>query len=80
MLASKGAPSFRSRFLDFLIKELKDWVDTTKGKNHGLSEGVIVKFVANAYVRVLESWLKDGMPSPPDVMAKELGILIERIV
>ncbi|WP_257962513.1 TetR-like C-terminal domain-containing protein [Bacillus sp. UMB0893] len=49
-------------------------------KNDGLSEGVIVKFVANAYVGVLESWLKDGMPSPLDVMAKELGILIERIV
>jgi AcrR family transcriptional regulator len=80
MLASKGAPSFRNRFLEFLIKEFKEWVDTTKGKNHGLSEGVIVKFVANAYVGVLESWLKEGMPSPPDVMAKELGILIERIV
>jgi AcrR family transcriptional regulator len=80
MLASKGAPSFRSRFLGFLIKEFKDWVDTTNGKNHGLSEDVIVKFVANAYVGVVESWLKDGMLSPPHVMAKELGILIERIV
>jgi len=80
MLASKGAPSFRSRFLEFLIGEFKDWVDTTNGKNHGLSEGVIVKFVSNAYVGVLESWLKEGMPNPPHVMAKDLGILIERIV
>lgn len=78
MLASKGAPSFRSKFLDFLIEEFKDEVD--KGKNQGISEDVIVKFAANAYVGVLESWLKEGMPSPPDVMAKELGILLERIV
>lgn len=78
MLASKGAPSFRSKFLEFLIEEFRDEVD--KGKNQGLSEDVIVKFAANAYVGVLESWLKEGMPSPPDVIAKELGILLERIV
>ncbi|MDA7027633.1 TetR/AcrR family transcriptional regulator [Bacillus sp. CLL-7-23] len=80
MLASKGAPSFRSKFLEFLIEEFKDEVDITKGKNHGLNKEVIVRFTANAYVGVLESWLKDGMPSPPDVMAKELGVLIDRIV
>lgn len=78
MLASKGAPSFRSKFLEFLIEEFKDEVD--KGKNQGLSEDVIVKFAANAYVGVLESWLKEGMSSPPESIAKELGILLERIV
>ncbi|MFP3126480.1 TetR/AcrR family transcriptional regulator [Ectobacillus funiculus] len=80
MLASKGAPSFRSKFLEFLIEAFKDETDITKGKNYGLNEDVIVKFAANAYVGVLESWLKDGMPSPTHVMAKELGILLERIV
>ena len=78
MLASKGAPSFRSKFLEFLIEEFKDEVD--KEKNQGLSAEVIVKFAANAYVGVLESWLKEGMPNPPHVIAKELGILLERIV
>jgi AcrR family transcriptional regulator len=80
MLASKGAPSFRSKFLQFLLEAFKDEVDITEGKNHGLDEDVIVKFAANAYVGVLESWLKDGMPNPPLIMAKELGILLERIV
>jgi hypothetical protein len=78
MLASKGAPSFRSKFLEFLIEEFKDEVD--KGKNQGLSEDVVVKFAANAFVGVLESWLKDEMPSPPESIAKELGSLLERIV
>jgi AcrR family transcriptional regulator len=32
MLASKGAPSFRSQFKEFLIKEFKDEVDVKKGK------------------------------------------------
>ncbi|XRG77944.1 TetR/AcrR family transcriptional regulator [Rossellomorea sp. GAMAL-10_SWC] len=78
MLASKGAASFRSKFLFFLIEEFKDEVN--KEKNRGLSEEVIVKFAANAYVGVLESWLKDGMPNPPHMIAKELGILLERVV
>ncbi|WP_420490057.1 TetR-like C-terminal domain-containing protein [Neobacillus vireti] len=45
-----------------------------------MSENDIVKFAANAYIGVLESWLKDGMPSPPHSIAKELGILLERIL
>jgi AcrR family transcriptional regulator len=80
MLASKGAPSFRSKFLEFLIGEFKDEVNIAAGKNHSLNEDVIVNFAANAYVGVLESWLKDGMPYPPHVMAKDLGILLERIL
>ncbi|MDR4947928.1 TetR/AcrR family transcriptional regulator [Neobacillus cucumis] len=78
MLASKGAPSFRSKFLEFLIEAFKDEVD--EEKNQGLTEDVIVKFAANAYVGILESWLKEGMPSPPQSIAKEVGILLERIV
>jgi AcrR family transcriptional regulator len=79
MLASKAAaPSFRSKFLEFLIEEFKDKMD--KGKNQGLSEDVIVNFAANAYVGVWESWLKDGLPKAPHVMADELGSLLERIV
>jgi AcrR family transcriptional regulator len=80
MLASKAAPSFRSKFLEYVMEGYKDELQKTNGKNDGLSEEVIVKFAANAYVGVLESWLKDGMPSPPNVMAKELGILLERIL
>ncbi|MFD1774110.1 TetR/AcrR family transcriptional regulator [Paenibacillus rhizophilus] len=83
MLASKeAAPSFRSKFLDYVIEGFKDELHKTNGngKNEGLNEDVIVKFVANAYVGVLESWLKDGMPSPPQSIAKELGILLERIL
>jgi AcrR family transcriptional regulator len=80
MLASKAAPSFRRKFLEYVMEGYKDELQKTNGKNEGLSEDVIVKFAANAYVGVLESWLKDGMPSPPQTIAKELGILLERIL
>jgi AcrR family transcriptional regulator len=81
MLASKSAAvSFRSKFLKYVMEGFKDEVHKTNGKNEGLSEYVIVKFAGNAYVGILESWLKEGMPSPPNVMAKELGILLDRIL
>jgi AcrR family transcriptional regulator len=80
MLASKGAPSFRSRLLEFLIEEFKDEVDITEEKNHGLNEDVMLRFMGTAYVGAVEWWITHEMPYPPDVMANQLGILLERIV
>jgi hypothetical protein len=80
MLANKGAPSFRSRFLEFLIEEFKDEVDITEERNQGLNEDVMLQFMATAYVGVVEWWITNGMPYPPHVMAKQVGILLERTV
>ncbi|WP_139488815.1 TetR/AcrR family transcriptional regulator [Brevibacillus dissolubilis] len=78
MLASKGAPYFRNRFLDFLIEEFRNEIDVTKGKNQGLDEDVIVRFVASSYVGVVEWWCKNDKPIPHHVLAEQLGILLER--
>ncbi|MGG0846601.1 TetR/AcrR family transcriptional regulator [Peribacillus simplex] len=78
MLASEGARYFRSRFVLHNIEEFKKDVDITKGKNLGQSEDIVVEFVANAYVGVVEWWLKNGMPYPPQEMAEKVGKLLER--
>jgi AcrR family transcriptional regulator len=78
MLASKGATYFRSQFLEFLIEEFKDEVDVTKGKNYGLNEDVILQFIVTSYVGIVEWWFTNGMPFPPNVMAEQVGILLER--
>ncbi|HCJ7961523.1 TPA: TetR family transcriptional regulator C-terminal domain-containing protein [Klebsiella pneumoniae] len=45
----------------------------------GISEpSIAAEFVANAYVGVVEWWLKNEMPSPPRVMAEKAGVLLER--
>lgn len=80
MLASGGAPYFRSRFVQHNIEEFKKDVDITKGKNFDQSEDVIVEFVANAYVGVVEWWLKNGMPYSPRVLAEQVGRLLDRIL
>lgn len=80
ILASKGASSFRSRFLDFLIEAYRDEVDMTEEKNKGLTEDVMLRFMATSFVGVLEWWITNEMPYPPNVMANQVGILLERIV
>jgi hypothetical protein len=80
MLASEGARYFRNRFVQNNIEEFKKDVDITKGKNFGQSENVVVQFVANAYVGVVEWWLKNEMPYPPRVMAVKVGKLLDKIV
>jgi AcrR family transcriptional regulator len=78
MLAGKGAPSFRRRFLEFVIEELKGEVDITEGKNRGLSKDVILKFFGAAIVGIVESYFTNEIPEPPQVMAEQVGILLER--
>ncbi|WP_091164480.1 TetR/AcrR family transcriptional regulator [Paenibacillus sp. 1_12] len=78
MLASKGAPYFRGRFLDLLIEELSNEADVTNGKNEGLNEDLLVRFVASAFVGVVEWWFTNEKPVPHHVLAKQLGALLER--
>ncbi|QIZ08166.1 TetR/AcrR family transcriptional regulator [Priestia megaterium] len=78
MLASKGAPYFRSRFLDLVIEEYKGEVDIKEGKNHGLNEDVILQFFGSAIVGAVEWWFKNGMPLPARVMAEQTGALLDR--
>ncbi len=78
MLASKGAPYFRSRFLDLVIEEYKDEVNVTEGKNNGLNDVVILQFFGSAIVGAVEWWFKNGMPLPARVMAEQTGALFDR--
>ncbi|WP_026576696.1 TetR/AcrR family transcriptional regulator [Bacillus sp. UNC438CL73TsuS30] len=78
MLASKGAPYFRNRFLDLVIEETKAEVDTTEGKNQGLSDDVILQFFGSAVVGAVEWWFKNGMPLPARIMAEQTGALLDR--
>ncbi|WNQ12863.1 TetR/AcrR family transcriptional regulator [Paenibacillus aurantius] len=78
MLKSKGAPSFRSQFLEFLIEEFQDEVNVKGGKNRGLNADVILQFIVTSYVGMVEWWIANGMPYSPHVMAEQVGILLER--
>ncbi|MCR8656479.1 TetR/AcrR family transcriptional regulator [Paenibacillus endoradicis] len=78
MLASKGAPYFRNRFLNLLVEEFTNEVDLTKGINQGFEEDIIVRFVASAYVGVVEWWFTNERPISHEQLAEQLGSLLER--
>lgn len=82
MLANQGGPFFRSRFLEFVLQELKNVENLTEGSSLGLSDGdsedVIIQFFGAAIVGVVEWWFKKGKPCPPHYMAQRVGALLER--
>jgi AcrR family transcriptional regulator len=78
MLASKGAPSFRSRLLEFVMEGFKGEIDKDSERNTDLSEDVMLQYAGVAYVGIIEWWIRNGMPYPPQVIAKQVGTLLER--
>jgi AcrR family transcriptional regulator len=80
MLASKGAPYFRNRFLDFLIEEFNNEVEITQGKNEGFDKELVVRFIASAQVGLVEWWFVNERPVSHQVLAEQLGALLERNV
>ncbi len=78
MLASKGAPSFRSRFLEYLIGSFRSELHKEGTKDQRIDEDVMLRFIGTAYVGVVEWWITTGMPYSPAVMAQQVGLLLER--
>lgn len=62
------------RFIQHNIDEFKKVVDITNGKNLAQNADIVVEFVANAYVGVVEWWLKNDMPHSPKEMQKKWEI------
>ena len=78
MLASKGATTFRSRFLELVIEELEGEAAIDEGKNLGLSKEIIIHFFGKAIVGIVESYFMKEIPDPPHIVAEQVGILLDR--
>ncbi|WP_339272385.1 TetR/AcrR family transcriptional regulator [Paenibacillus sp. FSL W8-0426] len=78
MLASKGAPSFRTRLQNYVMEGFKGEIDRESGKNVDLIEDVMLQYAGTAYVGIIEWWIRNEMPYPPQIMAKQVGTLLER--
>lgn len=59
-------------------RRFKGEIDRESGRNIDLSEDVMLQFAGNAYVGVIEWWIRNEMPYPPQVMAKQVGALLGR--
>lgn len=79
MLASTGVlSSFRTRLLASFMQGFKGEIDRESGKNKVLDEDIILQYAGTAYVGIIEWWIRNKMPYPPQAMAKQIGTLLER--
>ncbi|KWX79034.1 TetR/AcrR family transcriptional regulator [Paenibacillus jilunlii] len=78
MLASKGAPSFRTRLLDYVMEGFRGEIDRESGRNEDLNEDIMLQYTGTAYVGIIEWWIRNEMPYPPQIMAEQVGALLKR--
>ena len=78
MVTSSGAPYFRRRFYEFTVEELNSEIDITEGINKGLSKDVLLKFFGTAIVGMFETYFTNEIPVSPQVVAEQMGILLDR--
>lgn len=60
------------------MEGFKGEIDKESGRNTDQIDEGMLQFAGAAYVGVIERWIKNGMPYPPQVMAKQVGVLSER--
>ncbi|MDQ0655946.1 TetR/AcrR family transcriptional regulator [Paenibacillus sp. W2I17] len=77
VLAGKGAPFFRSRFLEFVIEDFRQGWEFDEARTKGLNEDILVNFFAPAYVGLVEWWFVNKMPYPPSVMNKQAEYILD---
>lgn len=77
VLAGKGAPFFRKRFLEFVIEDIRNGWELTEGRAKGLDEEILVNFFAPAYVGLVEWWFVNQMPYPASVMNKQAELILD---
>lgn len=78
LLSSKGAPILRQHLLEFVIQELERDMDLTEGKNRRLSKELTLRFFGAAIVEIVEAWLTKGLSEPTEVIAEQVGVLLDR--
>ncbi|WP_342566403.1 TetR/AcrR family transcriptional regulator [Paenibacillus sp. FSL R7-0345] len=78
LLASKGASAFREQFLKFVIEELEGDVDVEAGINRGMNREMILRFFGAAIVETIIGWITNGLAEPAEVLAEQMGILLDR--
>ncbi|MDQ1234194.1 AcrR family transcriptional regulator [Paenibacillus sp. SORGH_AS306] len=78
MLASKGATSFRNQFVEFLREEFQNEVKQSGEKNDSISEDILLQFIVTSYAGITEWWIINKMPYSSEVMADQVGLLLDR--
>jgi hypothetical protein len=60
------------------MEGFKGEIDRESGRNEGLNEDIMLQYSGTAYVGIIEWWIRNEMPYPPQIMAEQVGALLKR--
>jgi AcrR family transcriptional regulator len=82
LLGRKGSPWFvlrmRASMVD-LVKQISSWQPATHGSLFPPSDEFVPDLVATMFVEAITWWLEQGMPYPPEEMARRCALLVSAI-
>lgn len=79
ILASQGASWFRNRLLEFFVQEAVKDFKKYGTKHQELCPEVVLQFFGSASVGMIEWWLVNKMPLSPQLIAEQVGKLLDRM-
>lgn len=77
LLTRKGTHAFRGQMMAFIIRGVEEQVQTY-GLPQGANREIMVQFVAAAITGLVEWWIVNSRPYPPEEMVKQLVMLLEQ--
>ncbi|MEC0168059.1 TetR/AcrR family transcriptional regulator [Paenibacillus graminis] len=77
MLQNQRTEVFRERLLEFVSANIKEELDSQKADTLIIHE-LNAQFMASAFVGIVEYWIRNNMPHPPQYMAEQMWRLFER--
>ncbi|MFF2483322.1 TetR/AcrR family transcriptional regulator [Paenibacillus sp. NPDC058071] len=77
MFSNHRSTLFRDRMLEFISAGLKVKQDK-QDVNSGIDKELNAQFMSSAFVGILEWWIRNKMPHPPQYMADQVRRLFEK--
>lgn len=80
LLQEKGFQPFLSRFISVAFKRVMELWDEQGWKINSEDQAMIYRFVTGGAEWVVSDWMKEGMKTPPEVLARKLATLTGDII
>lgn len=77
MLSNKETSEFLERMLQTLSSTIREKINM-QGINQGMDKDLIIQLTASAFAGIVENWISNNFPHPPQFMAKHVLELFER--
>ncbi len=77
MLSNKTTSGFFERMLHTLSSTISEKINM-QGINQGMDKDLIIHFTASAFAGIVEDWILNRMPHPPQFMAEQVWELFKR--